>query len=44
VLRAPKRDECRKLCEERAWLEKTVAGRDVDVEKCVRICMAFAVK
>jgi hypothetical protein len=44
VLRAPRRDECRKLCEKRAWLEKTLACRDVDVEKCVRICTAFALE
>jgi len=38
MLKFRRAEECRELCEKRAYMEKMIADRDLDVEKCVKIC------
>jgi hypothetical protein len=38
------RDKCYELCVRRVEIEKTLNGRAIDFEKCLRICRAFAPK
>jgi hypothetical protein len=38
MLRAKKAEECRELCERRALLEKILVNRNLDIEKCIKIC------
>jgi hypothetical protein len=33
-----RREMCRELCSRRAYLEKLLLGRDIDIEKCVKMC------
>jgi len=42
MLRIRKRDECEELCKKRIDLEKTLGVKEIDYEKCIRICNAFA--
>jgi hypothetical protein len=41
-LRLRGKEECEELCRKRIAIEKTLVVREVDYEKCVRICKAFA--
>jgi hypothetical protein len=36
--------ECEELCKKRIAIEKALGTREIDYEKCVRICRAFASK
>jgi hypothetical protein len=36
------RDKCPELCVKRIEIEKTLNGKAIDFEKCLRICRAFA--
>ena len=38
MLKFRRAEECRELCEKRAYMEKMIADRDLDVEKCIKIC------
>jgi len=38
------RSMCEELCRKRAYLEKLIIGRDVDVDRCVKRCIGFAAR
>jgi hypothetical protein len=38
------KEECEELCRKRIAIEKILGVREIDYEKCVRICKAFALK
>lgn len=42
MLRIRKVAECEELCRKRIELEKTLGVREIDYEKCIIICRAFA--
>jgi hypothetical protein len=44
VLKPRRKEECEELCRKRVELEKTVGVKEIDYEKCMRICRAFALK
>ncbi|MCC6056561.1 MAG: hypothetical protein LM583_07790 [Desulfurococcaceae archaeon] len=44
MLRIRKVGECKELCRKRIAIEKALGTREIDYEKCVRICKAFASK
>jgi hypothetical protein len=35
-------DECEELCRKRIELEKALGVKEIDHEKCIKICRAFA--
>lgn len=37
-----RRGECEELCRKRGELERLLGVKEVDFDKCVRICRAFA--
>jgi hypothetical protein len=44
ALRLRRKEECEELCKKRIAIEKVLGAREIDYEKCVRICKAFALK
>jgi hypothetical protein len=36
-----RREMCRELCSRRAQLERLLLGRDIDIEKCIKICSSI---
>jgi hypothetical protein len=38
-LRVKRREMCWELCSRRAYLEKLLLGKDIDIEKCVKMCI-----
>jgi hypothetical protein len=44
MLKVRKREECEDLCRERIQLEKTLGVKEIDFERCVRICRAFTTR
>jgi hypothetical protein len=36
------RSMCEELCRKRAYLEKLLADREINLERCVKICTAMA--
>jgi hypothetical protein len=43
-LRLRKKEECEELCRKRIAIEKVLGVREIDYEKCIGICRAFALK
>jgi hypothetical protein len=35
---------CEELCRKRAYLERLLVERDIDVDRCVKRCMDFAAR
>lgn len=38
------RSMCEELCRKRAYLERLLLGRDIDVDRCVKRCIGFAAR
>jgi hypothetical protein len=41
-LQKVRKEECEELCRKRIQIEKILGVREIDYEKCLRICRAFA--
>ena len=44
TLKLRRKEECEELCRRRILIEKILGVKEIEYEKCVRFCRAFASK